>query len=147
MITHFEFYEDIDELPIWKKQEASNYALMANFCEPSIEGINGRLSQFDSHFGRLYGFIESNDIDKAKEAISELYKSRVNLSIAFNENMSKTHYDTLIGACYVSHIKGVKVSEKKDSSELKRIAEMLSDSPSKELSSKIQDIKKKLTLN
>lgn len=146
-LSDFDFYEDIDDLPIWKKQEASNYALLANFCEPSIEGINSRMAQMDGHLARVHQFLEANDYEKAKEAVSEMYKARVNLSVTFSSNVSKTSYDTLIAACYVREIKGKKVSDKKDLNELKKISTLLESLSTKELLQKIESLKKKLTIN
>lgn len=145
-ISDIEFYEDIDELPIWRKQEASNYALMANFCAPTIESINDRMAQMDGHLGRAYKFIEAKDNDNALEAIQELFKARINLSHAFNENFSKTDYNTLIAACYLKAIKGndYKIKGKSD---IEKASKELSQFSSKELSQKIEDVKKKLKLN
>lgn len=145
-ITDVDFYDDIESLPIWRKQEASNYALMANFCSPTIEGINDRFAQMDAHLGRAYQFIEANNNEAAMEAVQEMYKARVNLSHAFNENFLKTDYTALIGTCYIKSVKGekAKIESKEDFDQYTKILEQL---PTKELEQKLSEVKKKLKLN
>jgi len=145
-INDIDFLDDIEDLPIWRKQKANNYALQANFSEPTIEGINSRMSQQDGYMTRLDSFLQKGDLNKAKEEMNEMKKARINLHQSFNDSFEGTSYDCLIGACFVRAIKGEeqKIETLRDVEECSKLLKKL---PSKDLKKAIEVVKKKLKIN
>lgn len=145
-ITDIEFFDDIEDLLIWRKQKANNYAFQANYSAPTLEEMNNRMAQLDGHILRVNSFLEQKNFEKAKTEFEELKKSRLNIYHTMRESFDGTSFDALIGACFLKSIKGQKAKIESDS-DIKEYAERLKKVPANQLAHKIEQIKKKLRLS
>ena len=138
------FLDDIEELPAWRKQKAHNYSIQAHFHSPTIEGVNNCFGQLDTRIQQVIKAVQSDDLTKAQESISELSKARLNLHYSLFENFSGTSYDALLAACYIKSIEG-EVQDIKSESDIKEVAKRLEQYPN--LKESVEAVKKNLSLN
>ena len=123
-----ELYDTIEELPITRFHKYQKYLLVDS-------GIGSTIEDFDKHIEKARRFLMLNDPANAQKELENLRQC----VFMIQNGLSPQH---LAFACLVSSVDGTKCEDLTDDA-LKKVIDILADSPNEELTGQLGSVKKK----
>lgn len=124
-----ELYDNIEELPVVRFHKYQKYLLVDS-------GIGSTIEDFDKHIEKARRYCMMNDADNAQKELENLRQC----VFMVQTGLSPRH---LAFACLITSIDGTQCNDLTDDA-LRKIVEMLADTPNKELTDQLDSVKKKI---